>query len=424
MLKAAVAVRDITPGPGVPMWGYLDRPHGASGTLDPLHAKVLLFANGEVTLALAVLDLGRVPMPEVTARIRARAAELGVDHVILSATHTHGGPLLEFSEQPFVAHIAHAIVEAIGEALERLEPVQIGRGRASIDIGHNRRMIRDGQCCMLWRNAERIPTSPVDHEALLMTLARENGEPLVHLVNFACHPVVLGPDNLQFSADWSGEMTRLVTEATGAECVFLQGGAGDINPYLDKTPLDEGGIASMLQTGREAAGAVLKGLSDIECRPVADNTIAYHEEMVRVGTRWDFSLPETKAVFEEIYGPVFDRYAAVLNDDLAVPLGVLVVGNAHAFAFFPGEFFVQAQLDLKNNAPIPDPFFCGYALDFLLYFPTVAAAAQGGYGGTAASFVHPGASGKLIQEAALTMGRLAGSFGRIPTADHFVVRDC
>jgi len=424
MLQAAVAVRDITPPPGIRMWGYADRPGNAAGTLDPLYAKTLILSDGARKAAIIVLDLGRVPMPDLTARIRSRAAEHGVDEVIMAATHTHGGPAVELSDRPHVAHIAHAIIEAIAEAAGNLEPVRLGRGRVDIDISHNRRVIKNGECCMLWRNAERLLTSPLDHEALLLTLERENGEPLAHLINYACHPVVLGGDNLEYSADWCGEMCRLIKEDTGAECLFLQGGAGDINPYLDKTPLDEGGIASMRETGTEAAKAVIPALRSISCSPVEDATLVYHEAMVRVGTRWDFSQPAVRQVFEDMYGDMFLPYASVLTDDLAVPLGVLTIGSAHAFAFFPGEFFVQAQLDLKANSPVADPFFCGYALDFHLYFPTVAAAAQGGYGGSVATYVGAGASGTLVHEAALTIGKQAGLLRPEPRPADFTLRDC
>jgi hypothetical protein len=35
------------------------------------------------------------------------------------------------------------------------------------------------------------------------------------LVNYACHPAVLGRDNLEYSADYVGVMARTVEEAVG-----------------------------------------------------------------------------------------------------------------------------------------------------------------------------------------------------------------
>ena len=78
-----------------------------------------------------------------------------------------------------------------------------------------------------------------------------DGSPIAVLVNYACHAVVLGPENLQYSADYPGEMARTVEAAyPGAVCLFVQGGAGNINPYYDKTPLIEDAVGVMRETGR------------------------------------------------------------------------------------------------------------------------------------------------------------------------------
>src|SRR5215469_10428901 len=62
VLEAGVAQVDITPPPGLPMYGYFDRltKHQlATGTLDPLYARVLVLLTGNTRVALVTLDLGR-----------------------------------------------------------------------------------------------------------------------------------------------------------------------------------------------------------------------------------------------------------------------------------------------------------------------------------------------------------------------------
>src|SRR5690606_26204301 len=133
------------------------------------------------------------------------------------------------------------------------------------------------------------PTSPVDREAVLLQVrSLENGEPLCTLVHYACHPVIMGPSNLQYSADWPGAMCRVVESATGAPCVFVQGGCGDINPYLDKTPLDEGGVGRMEATGLSAGSAVVSGLDSLAPIPSGPAEVSWTERPVAIGTRWDF----------------------------------------------------------------------------------------------------------------------------------------
>jgi hypothetical protein len=141
MFRAGVAVRDITPGPGLPMWGYSDRPGAATGTLDPLFARTVVFGADDEQVAVIALDLGRVPVRPVCDRIRVRAEQAGVSEVFFVASHTHHGPIMEIEGMPHVAAIEKAICECIEEAAAGLVPARMGVGRAKVDVAHNRRSI-------------------------------------------------------------------------------------------------------------------------------------------------------------------------------------------------------------------------------------------------------------------------------------------
>jgi len=402
------------------MWGYSDRSGPAAGTLDPLQTKALVLRVDDTTVAIVTMDLGRVPMVAALDRIRTRVAKAGVRHVMFVASHTHGGPVMEDDTAPHAKMIEKRIGDCIEEAAGGLQSVHLGFGTATFDVSHNRRVItEDGRCLMMWRNAKRVPTSPVDREANIIKIDTADGDPLAVLVHFACHPVVLGSDNLEFTADYVGEMARIVGEQTGAECLFLQGGAGDINPYLDKTPLDQGGIDSMRSVGRECADALLAVLPAIATQAADSPSLAYSEEMVEVGTRWDFQDPEQQKVFRAVYGGMFDKYLDDLAPDLKVPLSVLVINREAALAFMPGELFVQYQLDLKSHSPIRRTLLVGYANDYHTYFPTIKDAAAGGYGGTSATYVGAGAGDKLVMGATIAAGELTGKLRPVCTPEDF-----
>ena len=121
---------------------------------------------------------------------------------------------------------------------------------------------------MLWRNATGIPTYPVDPTVGVLRVDNSEGRPLAILVNYACHPVVFGPDNLRYSADYPGAMTRYVeskVEANpGVLAFFLQGASGDINPFLDKTPLLEDAEGEMARTGERLGRAVVEVARSID----------------------------------------------------------------------------------------------------------------------------------------------------------------
>lgn len=420
--RAGAAVRDVTPAPGLDMWGYSARTGPATGTLDPLYAKAAVFAAPGASVAVVALDMGRMPLPAVCDRIRARVRNAGIDQVMFTATHTHHGPALESEDAPHVLALEQALGECIEEAAAGLRPARIGVGRATADIAHNRRIITpDGQCLMLWRNEEKKPTAPVDYEMVIVRVDGEDGAPITTLVNFACHPVVMGPENREYSGDYAGEMARRVSEKTGAPCLFLQGGCGDINPYLDKTPIDDGAVEAMRGVGQACADAVLAALPAIQPAAPEAPSLACSMQSVNVGARFDTSKPEQVAALRAVYGAQVDLFIGQMRPDLSVPVGTLVLNNELALVFVPGEFFVQYQLDMKRDSPLPNTLFCGYANEFHLYFPTIVGAAAGGYGGLAATYVGVGAGDKVITAACTEIGKLSGRLKEVYAPEDFAL---
>lgn len=422
-LEAGVAVRDITPELGIQLWGYSDVDRAAEGVISPLLCKAVVFRAGDKSLALVALDLGRMPVVEQCQRIREAAKADGIEQVILCASHTHSAPFMELPDLPHLQPTEQAIIECIKEAAGALQPARVGVGRATIDISHNRRLIKEGTCYMMWRNAERKPTAPIDHEAGIIRIDAAGGKPLATLVQYACHPVIFGPDNKKYSADWPGEMCSMVKAATGAECLYLQGAAGDINPYLDKTPIAEGGVESMQAEGRKAAKAVVAAWKKIDAVPPKSPSLAYREERIALGTRYDFEDPKQAEILRTVYDKMYDFYMVPFAKDPVAPLGVLVLNNKIALAFVPGELFVQFQLDLKQKSLLPDTFLCGYANDFHIYFPTIKDAAIGGYGASTATYVGIGAGEKLIDRAAAMIGEMTGHFGPVQGPEEFALNE-
>src|SRR5262245_61232345 len=72
-LRADVARVDITPPPGVELWGHSNRSGPATDTLDPLFARVLVLDDGRQMVALITLDLGRSFGPPQIAWLRDKA---------------------------------------------------------------------------------------------------------------------------------------------------------------------------------------------------------------------------------------------------------------------------------------------------------------------------------------------------------------
>ena len=68
----------------------------AEGVHDPLFAKALVFEEGGTRSAIVVCDLSGVPLPTVEAarRLIENTSGIRADHLMISATHTHTGPVI------------------------------------------------------------------------------------------------------------------------------------------------------------------------------------------------------------------------------------------------------------------------------------------------------------------------------------------
>ena len=93
-LQAGVAVVDITPPIPFRMSGYFYE-RLSTGTKDPLHARAIVFQQGNETAAFVFCDVVGVPF-DVAAPARKKASEatgIPVEHIAVAGTHTHTGPL-------------------------------------------------------------------------------------------------------------------------------------------------------------------------------------------------------------------------------------------------------------------------------------------------------------------------------------------
>ena len=391
-LSGGVARREISPPIGGAMYGYAARGKEVStGVHDPLLARTLVLRGETGHLVLIAMDVGSFPNDSMQ-RVRERVKqETGLENLCFSVSHSHSSGLFQrdfpSEDAPWAREVESKIVDAIKEAATVLAPVQVGAGWGRLEEGHNRRLVgEDGTVTMLWTNNERIPTQPLDYAVGVIQIQKEDGEPMATLVNFTCHPVVLGPDNLSISADYPGAMARRVEETIGGQCLFLQGACGDINPFGDKTPVTEGGFEEMQRMGHALAEEVLRVSGEIQAYS-KDLDLSYHRDEAGLTPR---RAQEPDQIVE-------------------AEIHTIVMGDSIALATFPGEFFVEHALSLKNRSKFDYTFFIGYSNGALGYFPTINACVEGGYGAdTMTSRFEPGSAEELVNRALINLYRQSG----------------
>ncbi len=386
-LLAGTANVDVTPPVGGTMYGYGARGANVStGVHDPLYAKAIVLDDGTTKLAIVTLDLGAISA-ENTAIIRAKVeSATAIEHVLLVAAHTHSAPraVKDFpsAEASWVQEANQKIANAIIEAAGNLQPARVGVGWGEAKEGHNRRMITtDGKVIMLWGNRDRIFTQPVDYSLAVMRVETPDAETIANLVNFACHPVVLGPENLEISADYVGVLTKTVEAALGGQCMFLQGAAGDINPFWDKTPPSEGAFQQMERMGETVGREAIRVSKAID-EFASDPGISVRTQIIPLASRRD---------------------RGGSGQSIAAEINTVLIGREIALATFPGEFFVEHGLWLKQHSKFPHTLFVGYTNDQLGYFPTIKATTEGGYGAASATRVEVGAGERLVRQAIVNL---------------------
>ncbi|MFP6617124.1 MAG: hypothetical protein VCB26_12035, partial [Candidatus Hydrogenedentota bacterium] len=316
---------------------------------------------------------------------RLVAKKTDLTNIWCIASHSHSAPGLQedfpSKKKPYVDDMEAKIADAIIRASWNMQPASLGLGMGRVEEGFNRRRIVDGVAEMFWVNRERAPTTPVDYSLGLIRVNDAKGAPIAHLVNFQCHPVVLGPENLDISADYPGYMMAAVEKALGGQAMFMQGAAGDINPFWDKTPPAEGAFEQCEKMGLAVADEVIrvsKTISDFD----PDVPISFSTEVIPLAHRNDIERRDKK-FFAEV--------------------NTVVLGDSLALATFPGEFFVEHGLHLKSASKVPNTFFIGYCNGRLRYFPTIKACTEGGYGAASATQVEVGAGERLVNRAIINL---------------------
>jgi hypothetical protein len=242
----------------------------------------------------------------------------------------------------------------------------------------------------------------------VLRLDRRDGTPLAVIVNATAHPVLRSRSNLRFSADYPGALRHAVERAwnPGPVCFFLQGAAGDVNPIWPAEATSEDEAVSLL--GERLASEVLRLTNSVQTRPASTGRVEVRQEPVLLRSRWG---PLDFAAEYRTLAP----YVGHITSLLQAPVTTIVVDHAVALVTFPGEMFVEHQLDLRKRSPIRDVLVAGYTDGYYGYFPTIEASAAGGYGANdVMAATELGAGENLVNRALILLNSALGRFRREP----------
>jgi len=245
-LLAGAADVDITPPPGLPLFGYsLPAEKRARGYQSRLKARAIVLqgADGK-RLALVQVDLGAM-----SALVHRRVAEvtagigIGPDRLLLAATHTHGAPggffgasFYNFMGSPrpgfdaqLVDYLVARIARAVGQAADGLQPALVGYGEARL-----------GDRVSMVRSLSTQPGAQLDDRVRMLRVdvgSEQAHRPLAAFAVFAVHGTAVSKSAPVYHGDLfataSRELSRRVTpdgQARRVVVAIANGSEGDVAP--------------------------------------------------------------------------------------------------------------------------------------------------------------------------------------------------
>jgi hypothetical protein len=408
LLTAGFSRVCISPLIGAPLAGFAAREGVSEGIHDDLFARAVVLANQEVAIALVSVDLLALS-GDFIKRVREgiqRTTGIPPDAVMIASTHTHAGPVTittffnpdESVDASYMDSLARSIEQSVANAWENRFSARVGVGVGRVTgVGVNRRS---------------PDQRPVDEEVGIIKIDDATRRTRAVLINYSCHPTVLGPDNLLVTGDFPNFAIDQIERSIGPDgfAMFVNGTQGNISMGHSSelsaigviTPgrtferaaelghlLAEATLAKLptVTTDGDAAIASISIPVDLPLKKFppldeASKTLREADDLLaKLSTQGASPEQLMPAKTHRLYASITDFYAreALALPDGHVPIelqGILIADTV--FVAVPAEVFVEIGLSVKRQAH-HKVFIVGIANGYIGYLPTREAYLSGGY---------------------------------------------
>lgn len=436
--KAGMASTAVTPEEPVMLAGYSSRAEPFTGVLDDLHMKALALEDAKGLRALIITADLIGFIAEVGDPIRARIAQatgIPPERILLNASHTHTGPALYLTRRNdstvpedianrtinYTRKLQDITVKLATEALAKLKPASLALGAGVVNFPMNRREFTD-KGVILGVN----PRGLVDRGVSVLRIENAEGALVGVLFRACCHNTTFGSRDNQVSGDFAGAaQTYVEHELPGVQAMFMQGLAGDTNPYPNSTndPAKRPSADIAKGHGAELGKEVVRVLNSSKLKPISGPlAIAYgaaelplqkrpsEDELKELATsagswkKWVAGRMLAEAAAKQ---PVQTHYSA--------PVSVWQFGTDLTMIGLSGEVVVDYARLIEDAIGPLNLWLAGYCHDTFGYVPSARVLREGGYetrglysGGT--GFFAPESEGVLVDK----VRELAKGAGRHP----------
>ena len=418
-LQAGTAMIDITPKtfPVVVNGDFF--PQYVETVQDPLHVRCLVLSDGDMQIALVVIDTCVIPFDFCERMKEEIVAKTGIpkNRIMISSTHCHSAPSLadvhaSEADHPYMDFLPGQVADAVVEAKKNLTPVKVGWavGNDPNNVYCRRFLMKEGTAmtnpfsgktndrAMMnpgFSNPDMIArTGPVDTAVSVLSFVTPDGKPVAVFANYSTH--YAGVREGVLSGDYFGvfsqQIKEMITEKVGRENMSVQfvgmmsnGTSGDAN-CIDFLNPDR--RFDYLSVGRDTAQAAMTVWPNIEYfdrvplemaekRITIANLVPTLEE-VRVAREHLDNLPGG------MMQSVADIYAMNVVEMADWPKTSEVVMQAIrigelGITALPGEIYGSTGLEIKARSPFLPTINIGLANGNFGYVPPQEQHALGGY---------------------------------------------
>ena len=385
----------------MPVGCWAGRKALAQGVKEPLVGQALVFSDGERTAAIVATDLVFVGA-ELAAAVRERVQALtGIppEAVSVHASHNHSAPSLSrgstiggLPDVPAFGRYADMLADdlagAVYAAWRRLAPASIGTAVGAAPGVSGNRVVKE---------------RPVDDSLTVMRIDAADGAPLAAIVSFAAHPISVGGSTVFWDAEYIGPLREVVERALpGAECVFLQGCAGDVAPFdmwFGNYECRPNNYETRDDLGRRIGETAVGLLAGVET--TGDAKVAYGSEMLDLRRRRHaYEIEEIETILgeleqqpdpdvPEVWGPgmhtmvsaqllpktyqqgalrMYRDMIARRDEPVRAEIQVIAIGDT-AVVTNPFELFNAAGVRIKQKSPFATTIAAAYTNDYAGYLP-------------------------------------------------------
>ncbi len=380
--RAACVKIDITPD--TPQWLQGYGPRQSTGVHDRIYHRIAVLDDGTTTVCLVSTDICTISPAfyhDFCEKLK-RETRIRRKNFWWSTTHTHSAPHVgpqdlaclfsgtlgdRFSikhDTAYWAAVEDKLLTGIKEALTQLEPARLGIVSSTAAANVNRRQRREDGRIVLGVN----PEGPVDRQLGVFRLERPDGALIGLIANYAIHGTALGGKNQLISGDVPGFAAQYVERSTGVPMLFINGAEGNAAPLHS--------VGANIEDPRLKEYDTLLGKRILAAnRAIETTTAEVRLQMGRIvietprkaGLGWSEDLAE--------YSPP----SADSTPQVGIPVYSLIINNDTVIWAAPLELFSEVSLAVRKASPFAHTFYFGLTNGSLLYLPTKAAFAEGGY---------------------------------------------